>query len=317
MSSLRVRHVEASSAALAGLSRTALDAAVHEAMLIVGRPTDDAVVLGAYQRRSELMGHTSTKRVFARGSGGGAAEVGPGTLWLQLSLQSPSALTDATPDNLLNRYVRPLLRVLTSTLKTPVNYFGRDWVSARKHPVALVGFAHDSTQGHALFEALVAVSTPLSLADRVSYLGKSPTTLERLAGAAMQIRGLANAVVDAYGALADVTHASTEAILPEASETCEVPDEPPWLATRMEGIGLLGAGPDSKGRFHVGGEFMASRDAMAQLEARLATLSENAGTNDIERAVEESLGALGVTTFGLRTLASLREVIVEARQRQR
>jgi hypothetical protein len=154
------------------------------------------------------------------------------------------------------------------------------------------------------------------LADRVSYLGKSPTTLERLAGAAMQIRGLANAVVDAYGALADVTLASTEAILPEASETCEVPDEPPWLATRMEGIGLLGAGPDSKGRFRVGGEFMASRDAMAQLEARLATLSENAGTNDIERAVEESLGALGVTTFGLRTLASLREVIVEARQRR-
>ena len=54
---------------------------------------------------------------------------------------------------------------------------------------------------------------------------------------------------------------------------------------------------------------MASRDALARLEAAIA--SEQA---DVGAAVVETLGAPGVVTFGVRSLGSIRDVILAARR---
>jgi hypothetical protein len=317
MGSLRLLHVEASAAALAERSRRvwreqALGA--HEAELLVGMPSDEAIVLGAYQRRAEVGDAARRLPVFARGSGGGATEVGPGTVWLQLSLGSPGALVDATQDQLLNRYVRPLLRALTRVLKVPASYFGRDWVSAGKHPVALVSVAHECSTHRAMFEAIVAVSTPLSFAERASYAGKPPKTLEDLVGAPLEVQRVAREILEAYATLGDAVDGWTEAANLRDNDSIEVPDEPAWSAVRSEAIGLLGAGVDCGGKLRVGGELMASRDAMGKLEARIHALSEEAQADAIGHVVNETLGADGVALFGIRTLTSVRDVINEARQ---
>ena len=60
---------------------------------------------------------------------------------------------------------------------------------------------------------------------------------------------------------------------------------------------------------------MVSRDALARLEALLAALPADASEDDIGRAVDEALGSRGAITFGVRSLASIRDAIVEARGR--
>jgi hypothetical protein len=86
--------------------------------------------------------------------------------------------------------------------------------------------------------------------------------------------------------------------------------ELPWTATRDEAIGVLGAGPDSSGKFRVGGDLLASRDAIRRLETR-AGLSDS--EDGIARAVDEELGAPGVVVDGVRNLACIADVIARAR----
>lgn len=311
MGSLAIERLEGTAEVLAARSRQWGPTRGADALLAIGSPSDEAVVLGAFQRASEL-GEGAGARALRRGSGGGAARVGPGTVWLQLSLARPDALVECTPDKLLNRYVRPLLRALTRAAGVPVSYFGRDWISAAHRPVALVGLAHEATTNRALFEAVVAVSTPLSVGDRPSFLGKAPATLDEIAGRALHPDRVVEAVVDAYrtSASAHVDRSSEEA-------EAEAPsiDEGAWSATREEAIGTIGAGRDASGRLRVGGELMASRDALARLEALLAALPAEASEDDVGRAVDEALGSGGAITFGVRSLVSIRDAIVEARGR--
>ncbi|OJY25998.1 MAG: hypothetical protein BGO98_36035 [Myxococcales bacterium 68-20] len=311
MGSLAIERLEGAAAVFAARSRGWGPTRGADALLAIGSPSDEAVVLGAFQRAGEL-GEGAYARALRRGSGGGAARVGPGTVWLQLSLARPDALIACTPDKLLNRYVRPLLRALTRAAGVPVSYFGRDWISAAHRPVALVGLGHEATTNRALFEAVVAVSTPLSVSDRPSFLGKVPATLDEIAGRALDPQRVVEVVVDAYrtSASAHVDRPSGEA--PSIDEgTCEVA----WSATREEAIGTIGAGLDASGRLRVGGELMVSRDALARLEALLAALPADASEDDIGRAVDEALGSGGAITFGVRSLASIRDAIVEARGR--
>jgi hypothetical protein len=290
---------------LAALSRAALDAPVaDEAELWIARPAGEAIALGAFQRN---VGRRAVP-VVRRGSGGPAVRMGEGTLWLALVLPRVDALVSCDEAHIVNRYVRPLLRALTKC-GALAHFFGRDWVSVKHRPAAWVGFAHDRASGRAVVEAFVARETPFDVGPRASYLGKEPGTLASITGAAVDEMHLADAIVaaysDAYGRVA-----VDRGALPSVDGAVEAPTELPWAAVVDEVIGELGAGADVDGRFRVGGELLASRDALASLESSVA----NARDEDVAEIVDATLGAQGVALDGVRSLTSVRDVIAAARR---
>ena len=327
-----VRLAAIPAAGLAAVSRTGLDRPLtNSAELVVAVPSDEALILGSMQRLSELdaAGIDPSKLVTRRGSGGAEVSIGPGTVWIQLALTSPSALVACEPDRLINRYVRPLLLALAK-VGAVAHYFDRDWVSAAKSPVAAVSFGHDTGTGRALVEAFVAVTTPFAVRDRASFLGKPPRTLrellavDRLTDHPVDPGRVADAVIDAYTAAYGIGELS----LDTASEmtldlsqdyaggAADAPrNDPPWSATRHEAIGLVAAGRDREGRLRVGGELMASRDVMARLESEIAAAAVGGQIDGarIDRAVD-TLAAPGVAMLGVRTLQTIRDAIQEALQ---
>ena len=297
-------------------SRTALDRSLLcEAELSVALVTDEARILGAFQRLEEPSNRAGSasegsRRCLRRGSGGPEVLVGPGTLHVALALANPGILAACDETRIVNRYVRPLLRALAAT-GSPAAFFGRDWISVSKQPVAWVGFGHDATTGRTLFEAFVAVASPFASPGRGSFRGKVPSTLQSIAGRVLDPARLAHAVVDAYAEGRDVRQLEpTPVTAPDFVTATEVTSDPPWAATYEEVIGIVGAGPDSRGVFRVGGDLLVSRDALARLETRAAQASEE----DIGPIVDATLKAPGVALDGVRTLASLRDVIARARR---
>jgi hypothetical protein len=300
-----VRAGERSAGELAAASREALDRPLRRlAELTVAVVADEAVLLGAFERGSAVP-------VARRGTGGPAVHVGPGTVHVALALAHPAVLVPCDERRIVNRYVRPLLRALSRT-GSLAHYFGRDWVSVAHRPVAWVGFGHDAGTRRTLFEAYVAVRTPFASAERASFLGKPPATLEELAGRSLDPVVLVAAVLESYGrdVPSDDLPWAEPASRPSGPET---PVDPPWAATTDEAIGTLGAGPDAGGTFRVGGDLLVSRDALAQLEARLSTADDA----DVPRIVDETLAAPGVALDGVRSLASVRDVVLRARHGKR
>lgn len=272
-----------------------------EASLFVASAVDEAAVRGAFQRGRGLV----------RGSGGATVLVGPGRVWLSLALSRSSVLlADASPDKILNRYVRPLLRTLGKITSVPVSYFGRDWISIAHRPVGFVGFAHDATSGRALFEAIIAVSAAFA-ADEASpsFMGKAPTTLASAASRPIADERVVDALVEAY--FGTIGHVEVEEAM--GVEASAEEDSTPWVATTAAAIGTLGCGPDAGGRVRLGGDLMASVDAIERLEEAIQALPDSADPDAVGRLVDEALTSRGAVTFGVRSLASIRDVIVAAR----
>jgi hypothetical protein len=279
---------------LAARSRAALDVALTcPAELSVAIASDDGVLLGAFQRPTGL---TDLGLLRRRGSGGPEVRVAAGSVHVLLSLASPAALVACDQKRIVNRHVRPLLRALTKTGHL-AHYFGRDWVSVGGRPVAWVGFAHDATTRRTAFEAIVAVGAPYAVRPRESLRGKEPSVVE------VDPACLAAAIVEAYARDVELVELG-----PPAAVVDEEPgEEPPWVATREEIIGTIGAGPDARGVFRVGGDLLVSRDALARLEA--AATAEGV---DVGQLVDETLAAPGVALDGVRSLASVRDCVAEA-----
>lgn len=288
-----VRPGEQGLRALAATSRAALDATLREpAELSVAIASEPGVLLGAFQRTHGLRTQGLLRR---RGSGGPEVRVAPGSVHVVVSLASPAALVPCDEKRIVNRYVRPLLRALTRTGHL-AHYFGRDWVSVAGSPVAWVGFAHDATTRRTLFEALVAIGAPFAVRPRPSLRGKEAAVVD------VEPARLVDAMVEAYA-----QDAEPVALVAAASEDEEPVDDPPWVATREEVIGTVGAGPDAQGIFRVGGDVLVSRDALARLAAGAV-----APGVDLGRLVDETLAAPGVALDGVRSLASVRDCVAEA-----
>jgi hypothetical protein len=75
-----------------------------------------------------------------------------------------------------------------------------------------------------------------------------------------------------------------------------------------EAIGLVAAGRDRHGVLRVGGDLLASRDAIARVEARVI----GAAPEDIGAIVAEELGDPRVALDGVKTLDSVRDAIARA-----
>ena len=295
----------------------------HDAELWIDASEDTALALGAFQRARAAVADTATPAdaIAAiprarRGSGGPAVIVAPGTVHVALLLARTDALTDCDAPRLVNRYVRPLLQALTRA-GFLAHYFGRDWISVARRPAAWIGFAHDASTGCAVVEAFVATRTSFAPdPERASFLGKAPVTLEEIAGhdvhAPALVRAIAGAYAKAYG-----REVARVGPLPEAiSSAPALEEDPPWLATTEEVIGTVCAGPDARGVLRVGGDLMASADAIAALERALAA-APDATDAAIARLVDDALDAPGVTMAGVRERASVVEVIRRARERER
>ena len=297
---------------LAAASRAALDLPLEdEAELWLARPSGDAIALGAFQRGPRGTRGTRDTRdlVVRRGSGGPAVRMGEGTLWVSLRLARVDALVECDEAHVVNRYVRPLLRALTKC-GCPAHFFGRDWLSVKHRPAAWVGFAHDRGTGRAALEAFVARGTPFDVGARASYLGKEPGTLASIVGTAVAEERLVDAIVAAYaGAYGRAAVDRGPLPCPRVEGNDGVTTDPPWAAVVEEVIGELGAGADASGRFRVGGDLLVSRDALASLEASLA----GAPDDEVGSRVDAALGAPGVALDGIRSLTSVRDVILAAR----
>jgi hypothetical protein len=327
---------------LATASRAALDVPLEgDAELWAGSAREEAIALGAFERdvgsASQRTTPPSDGRLrVRRGSGGPSVRLGPGTLWVALLLPRVDALVDCDEKRIVNRYVRPLLRALTRA-GAPAHYFGRDWISVKHRPAAWIGFAHDATTGRVLVESFIARETPFAASPRASFLDKVPGTLAEITGTPVAEDRLTDAVARAFAEMygqavvdggADLaphvksgmnihsaSSAKGEGPLPGGdldgapANGDALSEEPPWTATTEEAIGLVGAGLDAAGRFRVGGDFLASRDAVAALENELpATRDDGLGS-----LLDRTLGAPHVALDGIRSLASLRDVILAAR----
>lgn len=294
---------ELAAASCAALDRPLLD----EAELWIARPCEEAITLGAFGRAPA----GDAKLLVRRGSGGPAVRVGEGTLWVALLLSRVDALVACDESRIVNRYVRPLLRALGKQ-GALAHFFGRDWISVKHRPAAWTGFAHDRASGRAVFEAFVACDTPFDVGPRASFLGKEPGTLASIVGGPVDLTRLADAVVASYA----------DAYGRAAIDRGEVPDDgpasedvrldPPWAATVDEVIGVVGAGPDARGRFRVGGDLLASRDAIGALEASLEGSKE-----DVAALVDAALAAPHVALDGVRSLESIARVVLAARAQNR
>jgi hypothetical protein len=246
-----------------------------------------------------------------RVSGGAPVRVGPGTIHVALALRSPSVLFAVDAKKLLNRYVRPLLRALTKSGAT-ASYYGRDWISVGHRPAGIVGFAHDSGTGRAVFEAFVALRTPFS-EPRPAFLGREPGTLESIAGRPFDAAAVARAIAHAYLALAGgAAHDLAPRPVPKGVGVHEaLRAEPPWAARVDEVIGPVCAGRDATGVLRLGGDFMASRDAVTRLEASLSSLVEPSA-EALGARVNEAFTAPRTAIEGVRDLGSLRSVLLAA-----
>jgi len=278
-----------------------------DAELDVSEIATTAHVLGALQRGEDAPQGALVRRV----SGGALVRVGPGTLHVLLALRTPSALVPCDARSLNNRYVRPLLRALTKS-GAPAHYFGRDWVSVGHRPAGAVGFAHDAGTGRAAFEAFVPVRTSFS-DPRPSFLGKEPGTLEGISGRAFDTKTLTELIADAYGALAvgasRVLSPRAVVTTPETAEALR--GEPRWAARVDEVIGPVCAGRDSAGVLRLGGDFMASRDAVARVEAEVAALGDGA-TSEAVGAIVDLAFAPPAAIEGVKDLGSLRRALLAA-----
>ncbi len=290
-------------AEISSLSWSAAESKLESpATLAVSIIEESGAILGAFQRSGD-----APTASFTRASGGSALSVSSGAVHVALALLTHDALVSCTRDQILNRYVRPLLRGLTKS-GSVAHYFGRDWVSVGHRPVAFVGFAHHAGSGRTSFEAFVAVSAPLwsrgGTAERASHSGKAPASLSELAGKPVDSERVAEAITRAY----------TEAFGPlprleSSSPAVPVTSQPSWEATAEEAIGLVCAGADEAGHLRVGGELMVSRDAISRLEIAISAAQSD---DEIRRAVDDELAAPGVALFGVKRLESIAEVIARA-----
>jgi hypothetical protein len=203
-------------------------------------------------------------------------------------------------------------------------YFGRDWVSLRGAPVAAVGFAHHAESNAAYFEALIGVDEPALDDAHASLRGVAPTSLVALrrldrdvsdqASLALEVRDrVAQTYLEAFPGLREADAAEALASTAETVHTASnVESHVLWRSTCP--MGQLWVA-ERHGQPRIGGDFMASDDAVTRIEATAARTWAGA-PEELRVALEAevvSLAGQGAVTFGLPGLGTLADALTAAR----
>lgn len=151
-----------------GLGVTALDLAEQRNTPVFGVSLvqSRAVILGAMQRTGCVINANACARkgvgMMRRLTTGPAAFLDGSGLILTLALPHVAAIyEDATNRTLLNRNVRPFLHAFNQA-SVMAHYFGREWISLRKSPAALIGFDMTRT-GAVLIEVILGADNSIAL----------------------------------------------------------------------------------------------------------------------------------------------------------
>ncbi|MFO0658793.1 MAG: hypothetical protein U0165_03020 [Polyangiaceae bacterium] len=288
--------------------------------ILVSELARDEIVLGAYQRaataiavdRALSAGYSITRRC----SGGPSVFASRGSLHVVLSLPRADALTDATPSKLVNRYVRPLLRALSS-LGLPAHYFGRDWVSIDKRPVAWVGFAHRRETGACVFEAIVPVDAAFALprgldaySPRSSdpFLGKAPASLSEISRAWVDRASIIAKIYEAYEhAYGPIERGAWD---PSVLRSEESSLDARFSALREEVIGFVGASYEGDS-ICLGGDLFASEGLLEEFAIDCEGEREALAQRWLDRISET-----GAVLDGVRQIESLVDVCLAVKTRR-
>lgn len=264
------------------LARAAAEGAPWIAASVIEGP---AIVIGSLARAGRVVAMDAARaagvRVLRRATSGTAVYIGRRALLWTLALPHVAALaSDATPRTLLNRNVRGFLKGL-SRAGAVAHYFGREWISVKHRPAALLGF-EVTEAGAVLIEVIAGVDAPLALPPELSteaergvdrWLGKDPAALEQVLGqVAPEV--VAAAVVDAVAKRAAVNLMAAP-VPAEAAAAVEVTDAlDPLPAGARPGplvkvpIGWVEAAVDpATGRVWLGGDVLAPRFVIQAIAA--------------------------------------------------
>jgi hypothetical protein len=189
--------VEALALGPALLSRAASEGVPWIAATVVRGP---AVLLGNGQRAGRVVRLDACTAagtlILRRSTAGPAAYAGEQAIVWTLALPHVAALVpDATARTLLNRNVRGFLEGFRRA-GAVAHYFGREWISVRHRPVALLGF-EVTREGAVLIEVIAGVGAPVAIPETLAtaeeravdrWLGKTPAGLgELMKGEALEI----------------------------------------------------------------------------------------------------------------------------------
>ena len=260
-----------------------------------------AVVLGAGQRAGRVISleacAASGAVVLRRATAGTAVYVGERAILWTLALPHVAALApDATMRTLLNRNVRGFLDGLRKA-GALAHYFGREWISVRKRPAAVMGF-EVSEGGAVLLEVLAGIEAPVAVPAELAteeeravdrWLAKEPAGLgEVLEGGAL---GIAREVMQTVALRARGPIEEIAAIEAAAVGVVTRDDDPmPEGFVARPGvrvpIGWIDTGAESaSGRVWIGGDVLAPAHVL--------------------RAIAEGAGAVGEVAVEGATVADL------------
>jgi lipoate-protein ligase A len=302
-------------------------------------------VLAAGRWHLAPSGAVDAGEAFVRRLGGGRAlALGEGFLGISLLLPHRSALFAAEPNTLapfqvLNRYVRGLLRALKS-FGLAVFYPGRDLVTVSRRPIAAVSFETDE-EGRLAFEAILAVERPLGsvarLLDRWDVRGtikadllalEAGTSLRAEIGESPTFGELAARLRDAFAEQYGVTveEAPLSQLEQQAIASLAERESRAWTGARAArpDLRLTGASGIQTGvleahfsleqeRFikdmQLAGDFIANSPAIAALEYRLRLCP--ADWSAIARVVDQVFSHPSNYLLGIGRLRTVADTIVK------
>jgi hypothetical protein len=262
-----------------------------------------AVVLGAAQRAGRVLRLDAGTAALRRATAGTAVYLGGRAVVWTLALPHVAALVpDATPRTLLNRNVRGFLAGLGRS-GAIAHYFGREWISVRRRPAAVMGF-QTTPGGAVLLEVFAGIDAPLALPEAIAteeeraldrWLGKPPASLGDLYAA--DPAAVAREVMRAVGLRAGAAMEEGDPVEPSPIARVDRDDDPmPDGFTRGPArrvpIGWIDTGVDrAHGRVWLGGDVLAPAWALANLAAGEPIGDapiDGAAVADLEAAVREA-----------------------------
>ena len=265
-----------------------------------------AVVLGAAQRAGRVLRLDACAArgtpVLRRATSGPAAYVGEQAILWTLALPHVAALVpDATARTLLNRNVRGFLKGFRQA-GAIAHYFGREWISVRHRPAALLGF-EATPDGAVLIEVVAGVEASIALPEALAtagehavdrWLGKVPAGLaEVMAGDPLEIAGTVMSTVSVRAAEPDERMAAIE-VAPLSPVTREDDPMPEGFVARpgeRVPIGWIDVGVGPSGEAWIGGDVLVpayARTAMARGEDLGDVPVDGATLADLRAAVRRS-----------------------------